>query len=291
MISDQRFAYSRCRDCGLRFESERPPEAEISRFYPETYYDPRPRVQHQRTARGRVARRLEGWNERARKRLPDPLPARLAATYEPRGACVLLDYGCGSDVFLNRAREAGWSTIGADVSERVLAEIRASGHRAVAASSEGLAELEVGSVTVVRMNQVIEHLYRPGEVLAAVRRTLEPGGTLHASTPNPRSVGSAIMRSRWLGLDCPRHVVLYPPDVLARLLREVGFRRVEVVHEVLTKDLARSLGHLLHDLGCLSHAEILGMAERPALADVLDVPARLAARAGLSDRFHCFSEA
>jgi 2-polyprenyl-3-methyl-5-hydroxy-6-metoxy-1,4-benzoquinol methylase len=301
-LSEQRFTYSRCARCGVRFESMRPREEDAHRFYPETYYDPR-RPEHQplspADARARLHstrdRRFVRWltplNDALARVAPDPLPGRLARAYaRRRDGAVLLDYGCGSPAFLDWARTRGWQTVGLDVSDRVLEEVREAGHRALSADPQSWQALDDGSVELARMNHVVEHLYRPREVLSALSAKLAPGGTLHLSTPNPRSIGSIALRSRWLGLDCPRHVMLYPPRVLAALLHEIGFSRVETFHEVLTKDLVRSVGHLLHDMGRIRHDEILAMADREAPAVALYAPMRLAAACRVSDRFHCFAQ-
>jgi 2-polyprenyl-3-methyl-5-hydroxy-6-metoxy-1,4-benzoquinol methylase len=296
LISVRQFRYARCRDCGLRFLATRPDEADMHVFYPETYYDaPAPSREPSATERANGQPHPKGgWLARLNKRvdeaLPDGLPSRLWNLYGPvRLGDTLLDYGCGSDAFLNWARARGWATIGADVSERVVAGVRASGHRGLLVQPSLWSEIEDGELTVVRMNHVVEHLYRPREVLRAILPKLRPGGVLHLATPNPASVFSPLLRSRWLGLDCPRHVMLYPPPTLARFCREVGFSRVDVAHEVLAKDLARSLGYVLHDLGRVPHSGILAMADRKRLASALHVPARLAAHVGASDRFHCFA--
>jgi SAM-dependent methyltransferase len=295
-MSERRFRYARCRDCGLRFLKTRPRETDMRAFYPATYYAapaaaPEPPAGDRRDTR---PNRLEPWLARLNKRIdeaiPDTLPSRLRDLYRPyREGDMLLDYGCGSDVFLNWARARGWGTIGVDVSERVVASVRASGHRGLLVRPSLWSEIADGELALVRVNHVVEHLYNPRSVLGAILRKLRPGGVLHLATPNPASVFSTLLRSRWLGLDCPRHVMLYPPSALARLCREIGFGRVDVAHEVLTKDLARSLGYVLHDLGRVPHSGILAMAERRKLADALHVPARLAARLGASDRFHCFA--
>ena len=288
LISRQRFEYARCRSCAVVFEQVRPPEHEAERFYPTTYYGPRAPAEARRLTR--VARGLARVNRSVARRLPDPLPTRLGAAYvPPRRGAVLLDYGCGSSTFLDGARERGWATVGADISDDVLSGVRAKGHLSLAASLEGLEELGDRSLALVRLNHVIEHLYRPKEVLSLLARKLELGGVLHVATPNPDSWGGRIFHSCWLGLDCPRHVLLYPPPTLGRLLHELGFTRVEMYHEVLTKDLARSIGHLLYAVGALPHSRILSMADRQWLELALAVPARLAAYRGASDRFHCFA--
>ena len=296
LMSSRRFRYTHCRGCDLRYLATRPREAEMHLFYPDKYYDARPAPGEATGAERadglpyRSGRWLARINKRVDEAMPDSLPSRLLDLYRPGPAGgTLLDYGCGSDAFLNWARAQGWATIGADVSERVVAGVRASGHRGLLVRPALWNEIEDGELAVARMNHVIEHLYSPRDVLRAILSKLRPGGVLHIATPNPASVFSSLLRSRWLGLDCPRHVMLYPPPTLARLCRALGFSRVDIAHEVLEKDLARSLGYVLHDLGRVPHAGILAMADRKRLTRALHIPARLAARVGASDRFHCFA--
>jgi predicted SAM-dependent methyltransferase len=142
------------------------------------------------------------------------------------------------------------------------------------------------SVDLVRLNHVIEHLYAPRETLTQLRRKLRPGGRLHLATPNATSVTFRLLRRHWFSLECPRHIVIYTPQSTRRLLRMVGFGRVECFQEVLTKDVARSLGLLLEHRGWLDISAAVNMMHRRGLAELLFAPARLAALAGAADRFH-----
>jgi hypothetical protein len=74
-------------------------------------------------------------------------------------------------------------------------------------------------------------------------------------------------------------------------LHAAGFARTECFQEVLTKDAARSLGYVLQDLGRLDGTSVLGMPNRQALTALLFAPMRLAARAGVADRFHAVAVA
>ena len=264
------------------------------RFYPTAYYGPRTTLPGLRpgSIRKRLVAKVDGWDRAFARRHPDPLLQRLREIYEPKTpASRLLDYGCGSPAFLDEARRRGWLTTGADVSEEVLAEVAASGHDAVRAEPSALEGIGDGTLTLVRLNHVIEHLYHPRDVISALHRKLEPGGLIHLSTPNPDSYAARTFRTFWLGLDCPRHVLLYPPPTLAALLREIGFRTVEIHQEVLTKDATRSLGHTLHGFGLIPHERILAMAEKELLDAILRIPARVAAARGAADRFHCIAAA
>lgn len=47
--------------------------------------------------------------------------------------------------------------------------------------------------------QVIEHLYHPELMIAAVKKHLKPGGTFIFTTPNPEGLGAKIMKDKWHG--------------------------------------------------------------------------------------------
>ncbi len=310
-LSDQPFAYALCGGCGLLFQSHRPVEADIAAFYPSHYgpYQAAPAVRRdgpappqgphaplhpgfRRRVKQFVTRAAGRLNAALARRLPDPLPGVLNEFYTPpRPGLTLLDFGCGSESFLNHARQRGWATtIGVDFAPDVVAAVRRAGHRGLPVGPGLWEQIPDGSVDRVRMNHVLEHLYDPRAVLAQLRRKLRPGGRLHLATPNAACLTFRLLRSRWFSLDCPRHIMLFAPRTARPLLRECGFRRVRCYQEVLTKDAARSLGYLLQDWGRLDGAGVLGMMDRPGLAGVLFAPARLASLAGAADRFHAIAE-
>jgi hypothetical protein len=90
------------------------------------------------------------------------------------------------------------------------------------------------------MSHVIEHLYHPAETFAQIRRVLRPGGILHIATPNPSGYSAQTFGSNWFGLDCPRHIILYTPETLARQVECAGFKTTEIIPLPVIKDAVRS---------------------------------------------------
>ena len=301
-VSRQEFAYSRCRECGVVFLSARPSENDAHKFYPIDYgpYQPlgpgagrkdgpaaperKPAVQFIKSV---LQKALLGLNKATRRFSPDTLAQEIEAFYRPaREGAKLLDFGCGTDTFLNHARAQGWETLGMDVSPQTIEQVRRSGHQALLMSPSVWEEIADESLDLVRMNHVLEHLYNPRETLAAVRAKMRAGAKLHIALPNPGSFASTLFRSRWWPLECPRHVILYSPAALEKLLLGLGFSAIQVRQETITKDFARSLGYLLHDRGWIEHEQIMEMIHKPLLAELLFTPARIAACCGRADRFH-----
>ena len=303
-VSRQEFTYSKCRRCHVVFLSSRPAESEAHKFYPSDYGPYQPAAPPAGPSEAKVPQKkpafrlleetllkvVHGLNKAAGRLSPDTLADELQKFYRPdRDGATLLDFGCGTDGFLNHARDQGWNTLGMDVSTETIERVRRSGHRALLVSPSVWDEVKDESLDLVRMNHVLEHLYNPSEVLAAIRLKMKAGAKFHLALPNPSSFTSRLFRSRWFPLDCPRHVILYSPAVLERRLAEAGFSGVRVWHETITKDFARSLGYVLHDHGWIGHEEVKQMMHRQGLAELLFTPARIAAAWGAADRFHVFA--
>lgn len=244
--SEDTFPYMRCETCNLYFQSDRPIESEIGYWY-QGDYGPYGRSSkekpglagkavaflHRKAAK--FARKSYGHND------ADKVIKRLYARHLGRGA-TLLDFGCGSGAFLDRAREKyGCVTIGTDFAEDVLAEVRSRGHRVVTQAEGGLDAIAGASVDVVRLSHVIEHLYDPGDMLVKLQAKLKPGGMIHLATPDPEGPSIRQFKENGLGLDAPRHIMLFTPRRLQALAEKSGFTSFQVILEPTVWDWMRSL--------------------------------------------------
>ena len=301
-LSEQTFKYSKCKDCGLTFLSFRPTENEARKFYPQDYgpynagREPAPAESPFRDglirslAQNSLGRFLNSVNYRTDLLFKDNCTEIPERYYQPKAhGSRLLDFGCGSEAFLNWAAQRGWVGTGIDFSEATVRSVAASGHQAFLMSPAVWDQVDDESLDFVRLNHVLEHLYSTEEVLKNVKTKMKPGATIHIAVPNPRSISSRLFRSYWLGLDCPRHVVLYSPELLRKVLMNVGFLNIEIRHEVVTKDFARSLGYFMCDRGLMKHSSAVAMKDRELLHQLLYLPAKCAAAFGLSDRYHAFA--
>ncbi|MGI6855491.1 class I SAM-dependent methyltransferase [Mesorhizobium sp. 1B3] len=138
-----------------------------------------------------------------------------------------LDFGCGLGGMLDElASEASWAA-GLEPNKERAAIVRGRGHNVIG----GLSSLEEGSIDVVTMFHVLEHLTEPVAILEAVRRVLRPGGTLLVEVPHARDALFTLY-------DCEafkrftfwsEHLVLHTRRSLQALLRHVGYEAVETM--------------------------------------------------------------
>jgi len=123
---------------------------------------------------------------------------------------------------MRRFVEAGWTATGIDADAEAVAAARSTGldARAGALKSQGFPD---AYFDVVLMSHVIEHLPDPIDELKECRRILKPSGSIVIATPNSLALGHRVFGRHWLGLDPPRHLQIFTPKALTRVLAMAGF--------------------------------------------------------------------
>ncbi|MEZ5964083.1 MAG: class I SAM-dependent methyltransferase [Planctomycetota bacterium] len=174
-----------------------------------------------------------GWAERALGHLlvlfPD-LRARidLEAFHLPvRPGGRFLEIGCGAGDHLAAMVELGWDAQGIDVDPAAVATARSRSLH-VTCGEVGDAGFAAHSFDAIGLSHVIEHVDDPLRLLRVCRSLLRPDGSLVLVTPNTDSFGHARYGRAWLSLDPPRHLRLFTPAGLDRLVRAAGFARTVV---------------------------------------------------------------
>ena len=217
----------RCVHCGLIFVSPRPPAPALEERYDRDYFHcDEPTFggyEDYEADRTEIARTF------ARR-------MRQLAPFVTRATPRLLDVGCATGIFLEVARDAGWSGEGLDVSEYALELARGRGFTVRRGTLEGANDAE-RSFDVVTMWDVIEHVPDPAAVLARAHRLLRPGGALAISTPDAGSLLARLLRGRWLGFrSIDEHLYFFSRRTLGAMLERAGFevRATHAVGKVLT---------------------------------------------------------
>lgn len=259
--TDQSFVYRRCLGCLTVFQALRPVEAEVWKCYSDSYGP------HASKARLKSLVRVPVVLSRAAQKLADHVVGLCEFQQWLRGverhmskAGDILDFGCGSGKYLDRARKLGCKTLGVDFSPKALAEAASRGHETMSVSDVTWNGLRARRLKFVRMNHVVEHLYDPGAILEKIHAAMDESGLLHMSTPNP--LGPSAMRygSAWWGLECPRHIALFPPAKLGELLKAAGFRVLSIQQEPVSKDMLRSWAYTRVDREGLSNVDVESLA-------------------------------
>jgi 2-polyprenyl-3-methyl-5-hydroxy-6-metoxy-1,4-benzoquinol methylase len=230
----------RCLGCGSALLDPRPTPDTLGLAY-ATYYthgDAAPPTGP--AVLGDLRRRLAGDHLHARwgYDVPRARGGRgLARAFASRGAIAdreirhlparpggrLLDVGSGDGAFVRAAGELGWEAEGLDPDPAAVAGAQTKGLRVTQGTlTEFVTAERRGHFDAVTLSHVVEHMHDPARELACAAELLRPGGLLWIATPNLESLGHRRFGRDWLGLDAPRHLVIFTPDSLAGVLQKIG---------------------------------------------------------------------
>ena len=141
---------------------------------------------------------------------------------DAKGGNRLLDVGSGNGLFLKAAADMGWAASGVEPDPVAANAAAALGLQTSVGRFEEL-DLPEAHFDVITLCHVIEHFHDPVSVLKKVLRLLKPRGLLWIATPNMSSVGRAAFGKQWIGLDPPRHLVLFGQRSITEALNRAGF--------------------------------------------------------------------
>ncbi|HLJ69057.1 MAG TPA: class I SAM-dependent methyltransferase [Chloroflexota bacterium] len=233
-ISGDVFSVVRCERCGLALTMPAPSPHRMDRHYPAAYYGVESRY-------STLLARCLSLLYRARARRIE----RRAGTR----AGVVLDVGCGRGELLGELRRRGWRTIGTERNAAAAAYARDALGLDVRAAAPRELGLPPGSVDVVVLWHVLEHVPDPAGLLAEVSGLLRPGGLALIAVPDFGSPEARLGGPSWFHLDVPRHLNHFDGLALRRLLTAAGLEPIATDRAALEYDLFSFVQTVLNRLG------------------------------------------
>ncbi len=138
----------------------------------------------------------------------------------------LCEIGPGRGWFLLEASRLGWHTLAVEINTQAVESLQKLDIEQIAVQSAEDCSAQEGSIDVVRMWDVIEHLCSPRRALTNVYRILRPGGLLRLATTNFASLSRRLNGPEWVYLNGSDHIFLFEPRTITRLLEDIGFRGI-----------------------------------------------------------------
>lgn len=209
------FQMIRCDGCGVLRQDPRLNWEDLAEYYQPGY------VCHGE----QFTNEHRSLEEKARSLGPQKRIKRVAQ-YKSEGSW--LDVGCGSGLILQAAQEWGtWQLSGV---EPVTSMAKYTSNKLGIEVFPGTFEefpLHEDHYDVITMWDVLEHLPYPSTSINKVSKSLKVNGLFLFSTPNLEALDRKLFKSTWLGYDLPRHLYLFPDELIKKVLRQNGLEIVD----------------------------------------------------------------
>jgi len=236
----QRFLYAkngcqilRCIQCGLG-------RADASGFDPESYY----------TADYFSGGHDDGYADYLGA---EPILRReftgtveFVRRFQPSGR--LLDVGCAYGFFLQEAKRI-YEVSGIELAEDAAEHCRRTGLRVLSGVADEANLARLGTMDVIVLLDVIEHLPSPRDTLALCARHLNPGGVIVITTGDFGALSARLAGAHWRLMTPPQHLWFFSRESIRRMAQSLGLRLEHFDHpwklvplSLITFQLRRMIG-------------------------------------------------
>jgi 2-polyprenyl-3-methyl-5-hydroxy-6-metoxy-1,4-benzoquinol methylase len=137
---------------------------------------------------------------------------------------TLVDVGCSIGDLIVVAERRGWKAQGFDLAQKAVEFARKERGLNVHLGKLEDYDFAEGSLPVVTMTGVLEHLNDPVGTLLKVHKLLIPGGLALIQVPNLHSLHNMILHEKSTSFDGRNHLIFFTSETLLVTLEKAGFQ-------------------------------------------------------------------
>lgn len=206
------FRFVQCNECGLLRQNPRLEWKDLLQFYQEDFPSHTPQISEIPQNLKRFDKQYGLWKR-----------VRFVSSFKKTGNW--LDIGCGTGRLLQEAQRWNkWQLHGLEPIQNLAQYTQSKLNIPIFSTTLEEFSFSDGLYDIVTMWDVLEHLPAPIEDIAKISKILKKNGVLIFSTPNTNSIERKIFKDSWIGYELPRHLYLFPPNLLKEILDKFGFR-------------------------------------------------------------------
>jgi 2-polyprenyl-3-methyl-5-hydroxy-6-metoxy-1,4-benzoquinol methylase len=214
-VSKKDFHIKRCKECGFKFTSPRPQDADLGKYYKAEDY-----ISHSDTKKGLVNKLYHAVRSYT---LIKKLQLVMQSTKLKSGK--ILDYGAGTGAFLKTCKTNRWDALGIepdDTARKVMAE--KFGLTTFSSLAEAKQDSSFYGFDCITAWHVLEHVPDLKETIEALKNALKEKGVFIVAVPNPDSYDAKYYKEFWAAYDLPRHLWHFSPKDITKLFEDSGFK-------------------------------------------------------------------
>lgn len=136
---------------------------------------------------------------------------------------TILDYGCGAGEFVKFIAD-DFITYGYEPNENARNFAKTKSPKTTFITSPSLSEIENGSLDIITLWHVFEHIENQEEMLQIFHQKLKPVGKLILAVPNHTSYDGQKYKEFWAAYDVPRHIFHFSRNGMLRLMNNETWR-------------------------------------------------------------------
>jgi 2-polyprenyl-3-methyl-5-hydroxy-6-metoxy-1,4-benzoquinol methylase len=212
------FFHNTCPKCSTLYCSPRPVDSLISLYY-TSYLAPE--LWTRLLLKVDIQRKILQHKPRVEK-----IVSILMSKGQEKGG-IALDLGAGSGAFATCLKNTDFfeDVITLDISDSCVSSCKNAG---LSARKGTIADIKSGSLDLICMNDLIEHVFNPADLLADCKKALKKGGFLAIATPNGEGFDFKILGEKTKNITPPEHLNYFNPHSMKILLGTAGYTPIVV---------------------------------------------------------------
>ena len=214
-VSQENFNILSCKGCGFKFTNPRPDNTVLGNYYKAESY-----VSHTNSKKGIVNKLYHLVRNHTLKS-----KIKMISSYVSRG--TVLDYGCGTGMFLSAINKAGWDTFGMEPDDNARKMASEQGLNVFSDKDRVNTYVTDKKFNAITLWHVLEHVTDMPETLSFFKNKLSKEGVLIIAVPNHASYDARYYKEFWAAYDVPRHLHHFDIKSMTSLVEQAGFKLQE----------------------------------------------------------------
>ncbi|MEO8473512.1 MAG: class I SAM-dependent methyltransferase [Chryseolinea sp.] len=139
---------------------------------------------------------------------------------------TILDYGCGTGIFLKHCADKHWNITGVEPSEQARAIAITNTKASI---QPNIISIPQPHFEVITLWHVLEHLRDLNQTLTSLTQKLSKTGTMFIAVPNYKSQDAEFYANFWAAYDVPRHLWHFSKTTMQQLLKQHRLKTTEII--------------------------------------------------------------